>query len=175
MPKIYKNQEKAKQKRRDNYSPEKNKINCSKYYAKNTEEILLKNREYYQENKENILLQKKEYSASENGKETKKKYSELPKSRFSIYKRAAIKKNLEFALSLEEFIKLTSQQCYYCNDFTRDKDYVGIDRIDSNLGYISSNCVSCCRDCNLAKNKLSQEQFTDLVKRIYQNLKLGEK
>jgi hypothetical protein len=42
----------------------------------------------------------------------------------------------------------------------------GIDRLDSKVGYVEENVVSCCADCNFAKQRLSKSQFLDLVKRI---------
>ncbi len=44
----------------------------------------------------------------------------------------------------------------------------GIDRIDSSLGYIVSNCVSCCKRCNYMKNSLSLEAFIAHVNKINQ-------
>jgi len=38
-------------------------------------------------------------------------------------------------------------ECFYCGD----KNNIGCDRIDNNLGHIKSNVVPCCRDCNTSR------------------------
>ena len=43
----------------------------------------------------------------------------------------------------------------------------GIDRIDSTKGYSKDNCVSCCKMCNIMKNKFSKEDFLNKVESIY--------
>jgi hypothetical protein len=44
--------------------------------------------------------------------------------------------------------------------------YNGIDRIDSSIGYILSNCRPCCRTCNVAKSDLSETEFWNWLTRI---------
>ena len=88
------------------------------------------------------------------------------------------------------FKKLSLSKCFYCNSEPSNRQpdiryetrngrkdklvitdfilkYNGIDRIDSSKGYISGNVISCCKNCNTAKNILSQKEFKDLIKRIY--------
>ena len=86
------------------------------------------------------------------------------------------KKNLEFNLSKDEFRDLILQPCHYCNAIssmsfksrTSNGDFVsnGIDRIDSNMGYIKDNCLPCCTICNKMKNNLSYKEFIDHIERI---------
>lgn len=43
-------------------------------------------------------------------------------------------------------------------------EYNGIDRKDSNQGYLLDNCVSCCKECNeLKSNRFTYEEFMLLV------------
>lgn len=88
-----------------------------------------------------------------------------------------------FELSKDEFVKLIHSDCYYCgaapsdenvwnqsNKRQSDKESVkinGIDRIDSNKGYIKGNCVPCCIQCNRMKLDYTKEQFLSKVKQIY--------
>lgn len=102
---------------------------------------------------------------------------------FNNYKYNAKKRNYEFLLSKEEFRILTSQNCIYCGikplNIIKSKTcygeyiYNGIDRIDNNIGYTTDNVVPCCEICNIMKMALSQEEFLNHIKRIYehQNLK----
>lgn len=96
---------------------------------------------------------------------------------FLNYKCKCVRKNLEFKLSKDEFNVLIDQNCYYCGASPSNKSgnekygyyiYNGIDRIDNNRGYELTNVVSCCKNCNLAKRKLTQEQFFELIKCIYE-------
>lgn len=106
-------------------------------------------------------------------------------SYFSSYKNAAAKRKLEFLLTKEQFIEITKQNCYYCGSVPRylhfnkranGEVYVnGIDRIENNKGYLIDNCVSCCKNCNIAKARLTQEQFFELVINIYNSRNLGFK
>lgn len=42
----------------------------------------------------------------------------------------------------------------------------GVDRIDSNIGYITNNIVSCCKICNIAKNNLHYNDFISWINRL---------
>lgn len=94
-----------------------------------------------------------------------------------VYKRSAQRKNHEFSLSVEDFRRLTSSNCYYCgvkpyrkrsNGRTKHSTYIynGIDRVDNSIGYTLSNCVPCCFVCNDWKSNMTQNEFLAHVKRI---------
>lgn len=110
---------------------------------------------------------------------------DLPNARnqFSRYKENANRRNLEFNLTLDEFINLTQQQCYYCgckpnNNGNRSKRnykvdnfiYNGIDRVDNNLGYVLNNCVPCCISCNKMKLNYTFNEFKNKIIKIYEHL-----
>ncbi len=106
------------------------------------------------------------------------------KSVYKMYIKSAKERNYELKLSLDEFKKITGENCYYCGrepsnerkvgNSTGKYVYNGIDRIDNNKGYIPRNIVPCCLPCNKAKSTLTTEQFFDMVKRIYIKMKLGD-
>ncbi len=102
-------------------------------------------------------------------------------SAVNLVKHHAIIRGWEWDLTSEQATVLLQGDCYYCGcppcAKTRSGRYMrnGIDRVDSGIGYISSNCVSCCRTCNIAKSNLSLARFKELIANIYDNLKLGEK
>jgi 5-methylcytosine-specific restriction endonuclease McrA len=95
----------------------------------------------------------------------------------SRYKRGAQERDLLFDLTVEEFRELTSAKCSYCGIEPAQINhksntfgayiYNGIDRIDNSLGYIKSNCISCCERCNEWKRALTKNEFLNHVKRIY--------
>lgn len=95
---------------------------------------------------------------------------------FKTYQRSAFTKNLDFELSEEEFYATVMMPCYYCDKSRDDRDFNGIDRLDSSRGYIEGNFVSCCSTCNFTKGSLSEEVFIKRVEHIltYRNLIEGK-
>ena len=96
----------------------------------------------------------------------------------SQYRRGAKRRGVVYELSVSEFQSLVESDCHYCgvppqmkHSFQRENDNIfcrnGIDRVDNNLGYISTNVVPCCHACNVAKNNMSKEDFLGLIERIY--------
>lgn len=49
----------------------------------------------------------------------------------------------------EEMVTVLKSECSYC----KITDVTGVDRIDNKIGHIKSNCVPCCKECNIARNK----------------------
>ena len=100
------------------------------------------------------------------------------KSLFKILKTSCKRINRECTINFKTAKSLYSSNCYYCNKLpsntfinSTNKEkrtkYSGIDRIDSDKGYIKGNVVSCCKQCNIAKNNLNQLDFFKLVENIY--------
>lgn len=111
-------------------------------------------------------------------------------SLINSYKTRAKKKNMAFELSREDFRTITSQSCFYCGVepyklfkpdweghasdrgkirrkiFNGGYIFNGIDRLDSSIGYLPSNCVACCEICNKAKRDLSVGDFIEWIRRI---------
>ena len=93
------------------------------------------------------------------------------------YKKHARKRGLPFELSLNELVDMCSKDCEYCGSApykligncykSGSFTYNGIDRVDSQLGYIVKNCVPCCTTCNRMKMKLPVYKFFYCTKRIY--------
>lgn len=74
------------------------------------------------------------------------------------------KRDLIFEITKPEFIKLvTADHCFYCGCEPYQTMYgipiLGIDRKENSIGYIYSNCVPCCKDCNWKKGRLSVDEF----------------
>jgi hypothetical protein len=84
---------------------------------------------------------------------------------YGVYTRSARDKNLEFKLSLSDFTALTEQSCYYCGT-VQERGFNGIDRQNSEVGYVSDNCVSCCQMCNYMKASLSVDAFLGRIEHI---------
>jgi len=75
-------------------------------------------------------------------------------------------KGRDLSLTKDQFSKLVKKPCHYCGG-TDKYGIVGVDRKDSNKGYILVNCVPSCGQCNLAKRDTSYKHFLEWVNRVY--------
>lgn len=104
---------------------------------------------------------------------------------YGAYQRQAEERDLEFSLEREEFEQLLWKPCHYCGSPsgnvmtirskvgpTRQVRYNGIDRINNGIGYLLSNCVPCCGQCNTMKMGSTGEEFIEHILRIVAHLKL---
>lgn len=123
------------------------------YNIKNNSKIKQRKRDYYYANREKQLEYNRQFYNSIGG-------------RYKSYKLNAKNRNLEFLFTLEEFKKFSNQPCYYCKKAT---NIIGIDRTDNRIGYIISNCVSCCKQCNLAKGVRTKEEFYEMCRLVTEN------
>lgn len=104
---------------------------------------------------------------------------------YNSYRSQAKHRGLKFEIEFIEFEYLTSLNCTYCGRVPSQKYtpasrtelatehgiyiYNGIDRIDSNLGYLKGNVITCCKRCNIAKSNMSKNDFIYMIKDIYEN------
>lgn len=69
------------------------------------------------------------------------------------------KKELFFESAQASFdavvIEFITSMCFYCGT----KEDLGIDRLDSAIGYLKGNVVPCCHACNMSKRTLTTEEF----------------
>ena len=80
-------------------------------------------------------------------------------------------KNYEFNLSMEDFKKIISNNCDYCDCEPKEKNLDkrtkntkrstiktnGIDRIENDKGYTMENCTPCCFVCNRMKRSRTKK------------------
>lgn len=95
---------------------------------------------------------------------------------YASYKYVARKRKYSFELSIEDFKRLTLENCNYCGiaPSTVHKPkrlngaytYNGIDRVTNTMGYTPENCVSCCVFCNKAKNDMTMPEWNAWLDRI---------
>ena len=100
---------------------------------------------------------------------------------FNQYKQNARQKGRDFLLSVEDFISIAKQDCYWCGIPPVDKKEVaqcngqfpvnGVDRLDNTLGYIIDNSVACCSVCNYAKGTKSEDEFREWILCVYSHLR----
>ena len=108
--------------------------------------------------------------------------SSLP-NLFSSYKQRAIGHGKPFGLSESQFADLVMGDCNYCgakpSNYIRsfhpqtnkkyELTYNGIDRVNNDMGYVAGNCVTCCKNCNLAKRAMSKDEFLNWVGNVYRH------
>ena len=75
-----------------------------------------------------------------------------------------MRKGLAFELTLDTLLlDFWQKPCHYCDD---PIETVGIDRVDSSIGYIPGNMVPCCSMCNFMKLTSSSDDFITKCKQI---------
>jgi 5-methylcytosine-specific restriction endonuclease McrA len=92
------------------------------------------------------------------------------------YKANARRRGRPFELTDDEVRTLTSAACVYCGkppaQRMESKDangayiYNGIDRVSPTEGYVTSNCVSCCKRCNAAKGTMTHAEWQQFIAAI---------
>jgi hypothetical protein len=77
---------------------------------------------------------------------------------YTEYVRNAVLKGRTFKLTLDQVTKLVTSPCAYCHTFT-EGEVIGIDRVNNNRGYIKSNVVPACANCNYMKHTYDKAFF----------------
>lgn len=90
--------------------------------------------------------------------------------KLSIYKQRAMKKNLQFELTEQDFDNIVGNDCYLCGKKTDGILHInGIDRFNNEIGYTQDNCRPCCANCNYMKSDYSYDDFIEKLMDIYFN------
>ncbi len=90
--------------------------------------------------------------------------AKTPRGRYSAYKKKAKFKEIGWSLSQDNFYKMWNRPCSYC---LRKIDGIGVDRINSSIGYQPDNITPCCGRCNAGKMNHPSPVFADLIEKIY--------
>lgn len=86
------------------------------------------------------------------------------KSLLTVYKKFDFHRNLENDLTKEYIKEKILKSCSYCGHPS-----TGLDRIDNSKGHLQSNCISCCWECNTARNdNFSYDEMLIIGKSIKQ-------
>jgi hypothetical protein len=85
------------------------------------------------------------------------------------------RKDKHGCLPFDEWKAQVQRPCHYCGDEPPERhprpsgDPVrahGVDRIDSTRGYSADNVVTCCEQCNKAKNAWSADEFVAMCRKV---------
>jgi hypothetical protein len=98
---------------------------------------------------------------------------------YNDYKHSARKRDLEFEPSFDQFQNLVLKNCYYCGMMNKARhirshivNWVGLDRVDNEKGYLVSNIVPCCSQCNLFKGRFDSMDFINKAIDIAKNFEV---
>jgi len=144
-----------------------------KYYYRDRDKILKKNktkkvrkykRDWHHKNKERRLKQLKQ-----NNHNAQRSLN----GRYSSLKQTARIQDLDFTIRKEQHKILLKQNCHYCNGPLAETGS-GLDRIDNQKGYIISNVVPCCSNCNRIKCHLLTSDETLLIIKALKKFRKGK-
>jgi hypothetical protein len=98
-------------------------------------------------------------------REYQRHYRRRPHARYADYRNDAQAKGRAFELTLEQFVAIIEQPCYYCRR-TPEEQVIGVDRRNNEPYYRVENSVPCCKPCNLAKRTMSAKDFMALAEAV---------
>jgi hypothetical protein len=89
---------------------------------------------------------------------------------YSVYKKEAEERNLEFNINDIQFKILIKSPCYLCGYQTSKG--IGIDRVDNTIRkYSLDNCRPCCGSCNIMKGEFTLQEVLEHCERIVNHWK----
>jgi hypothetical protein len=148
---------------------------------KSTQQKLAYNKAYYWAHREEIkergkgkLAAKNAYNKeykllnSEKVRRRMQEYIRSPRGRYKNFLSRLSLTDREIVISFEEFLQILDKPCFYCKGSLGETG-CGIDRVDNDIRYISSNCRPCCPQCNIAKCDYTEQEFREWVERVYNN------
>lgn len=106
---------------------------------------------------------------SEYAKEMYEQEKHSVRAKWNQFKYTARRKNRLISLTFEEYGGLVCLPCHYCNE-QFESTGSGLDRIDNDLPYITTNVVPCCKLCNTMKMNTSLKDFKRKIGQIYRRL-----
>lgn len=131
-----------------------------KYRAKNREKIANRMKKYHVENRDKGLARSKAFYEKNKASQTAKNRASYrtPKGRWWWYKKTARQRGIEFKLELSHIEAFWMKPCVFgCAIET-----IGLDRIDSDKGYVPGNIQPMCAGHNRMKGSLSDKDFFEM-------------
>lgn len=146
------------------WTKEKQDAYNKKYQLKNKEKIKKMQADYYAKNRQARIDNARNWYLKNHDKALEKQRANMktPKGRLSSIKSSARTRKIDFLITDDEAKEIMNNPCFYCGDSVP----VGIDRIDSNLGYTLKNSAPCCSMCNYMKKDFNQSDFIAQCKKI---------
>ena len=111
----------------------------------------------------------KKYQESESCKQHAKAWKNSLRGHWHSYRSGAKIRGIPFLLTFEQFSSFWQKPCHYSGHTIAT---IGLDRIDSSKGYSIDNVVPCCQACNVAKLRMSPEDYLAHCKEVVRRFKL---
>lgn len=142
-----------------NNKQEKQSERNRRYRLNNKEKIKHIQDSYYANNRDTRILNATNWRIKNKEKSlaTRRSYMKTPKGRLNSIKASAKTRNIKYELSDDKALELLQKCCTYCGGV----DSVGLDRLDSLIGYTESNSQPCCSLCNYMKRAYPEKMFID--------------
>lgn len=107
----------------------------------------------------------------ENKSKIGKIYSKTNKGKaiylIKAYKKIDLKKGHDNDIDQKYLLSIIGTPCTYCGFPS-----TGVDRMDNKKGHIKSNCVPCCKECNIARMDNFSFEETKLLGKCIRKIKL---
>jgi hypothetical protein len=167
-PEERKQAQREAQKRYRDAHREKLREKSRKYEAENRDNRRLKDKQYDAEHREERKQKARDRRVNfpERTREIEKRSRELNAvaRRLQHMKYSAKRRDIPVKIGDDDFTQLfITKPCHYCG---HSSTLNGADRVDSNGIYELSNCVPCCRMCNLMKRRMHVDTFIRACKHI---------
>lgn len=96
------------------------------------------------------------------------RWERAPARRTQNSAKVAQKRGLSFTLTVDQYMTVVSQPCFYCNNqlSTLPETSGGLDRIDNSRGYELDNVLPACVLCNKIRGEFSVEEGKAMVKAL---------
>ena len=92
--------------------------------------------------------------------ECSRKNRQTPRARFVRLRKGAHERGYDWTLNYEDTSGMLLDDCHYCGKHSVEEVKMhGLDRVDNDRGYHIDNVVTCCYQCNMAKNTQTYEYF----------------
>ena len=132
------------------------------WYDANRDTVLEKKSKVYHEREDDATKEKRKVNYKKNAEKIKQKqrdYNNTSRAKSLRTLNRATQRGIEKELGVDEGIALIESPCFYCGRTNVNGRFNGIDRLCSDGGYTTENCVSCCWPCNNAKGSLDPTTF----------------
>lgn len=151
------------------WTKEKQNAYNKKYRLENKEKIKQIQTDYYANNRQARIENSRKWFALniEKAKETRRLYRKTKHGKLKSILNSAKHRKIDFSLTSEQVFDILDENCFYCGQEKSN----GIDRIDSSIGYVTTNSIPCCSMCNYMKKDFTQEDFLKQCKKISSHIK----
>jgi len=90
---------------------------------------------------------------------------------YARYRKRALEKQLVFLITPDDFNNIIKNDCFMCGKQNDEFHKNGIDRTDSDKGYLLDNIQACCCECNYMKKDYVFDDIMNKFMLIYENHK----